>query len=194
MGLFKKKEETQEQSKVAKLLELFNSLSDEELEEFLNEADLDGDGDVDENDTEAEQETVEGANEQTPEQTVEQTTEQEMPEQEETPEQEVEEPVTEETAEEAPMEETTQEAPQEPEIEPETEPKQEDIGTDKFQALQSQIDTLKETIEGLVARIEADQENKEEEQEPFGIGMQNTGKETDNKSDVQKAKEKYLAF
>jgi superfamily I DNA/RNA helicase len=45
MGFFTRK------SKVDKALELFNSLSDEELEEFLNKADLDGDGDVDEEDT-----------------------------------------------------------------------------------------------------------------------------------------------
>ena len=180
MGFFKKKEETQK-SKVDEALELFNSLTDEELEEFLNKADLDGDGDVDAEDVETE-ETTETVEETTEEATEEETTEETV------------EPTEEETVEEAEpteeMVEETEEAPQEPE----TEPKQEDIGTDKYQALQSQIDSLKETIEGLVARIEADQENKEEEQEPFGIGMQNTGKETDNKSDVQKAKEKYWAF
>lgn len=182
MGIFKKKET--QKSKVDEALELFNSLTDEELEEFLNKADLDGDGDVDEEDAQTEE--VEGATENTEDATTEETTEETVEETVEPTEQEAVEEA--ESTEE--MVEETEEAPQEPE----TEPKQEDIGTDKYQALQSQIDSLKETIEGLVARIEADQENKEEEQEPFGIGMQDTGKETNEKSDVQKAKEKYWAF
>ncbi len=49
MGLFKKKET---KSKVDQALELMNSFTDEELEEFMTKADLDGDGDVDEKDVE----------------------------------------------------------------------------------------------------------------------------------------------
>lgn len=65
MALFKKKEG---KSKVDQTLELFNSLTDEELEEFMNKADFDGDGDVDEEDakkntTEQIDEAVEDAEE-----------------------------------------------------------------------------------------------------------------------------------
>ena len=63
MALFKKKEA---KSKVDEALELFNSLSDEELEEFLSKADLDGDGDVDEEDAEeTTEETTEPSEETT---------------------------------------------------------------------------------------------------------------------------------
>jgi hypothetical protein len=193
MALFKKKEA---KSKVDEALELFNSLSDEELEEFLSKADLDGDGDVDEEDAEetTEETTEEGTMEETTEPT-EETTEENSEEPTAEPVEETEEAPTDaepgETepseAEEMPTEEApTEDAP--------VEEKTEDIGADKYQALQSQIESLKEAIAGLTARIEADQENKEPETEPFGIGMQNTGKETDDKSDVQRAKEKYWAF
>ena len=201
MALFKKKEA---KSKVDEALELFNSLSDEELEEFLSKADLDGDGDVDGEDAEetTEETTEEGTMEETTEPT-EETTEENSEEPTAEPVEETEEAPTDaepgETepseAEEMPTEEPSEEAPVEdaPTEEAPVEQK-EDIGTDKYQALQSQIDSLKEVIAGLTARLEADQENKEEETEPFGIGMQSTGKETDNKSDVQKAREKYWAF
>lgn len=56
MALFEKKKK---KSKVDEALELFNSLTDDELEEFLNKADLDGDGDVDEEDTEEKKDTTE---------------------------------------------------------------------------------------------------------------------------------------
>ena len=190
MALFEKK------SKVAKALELFNSFTDEELEEFLSSADLDNDGDVDEEDAPVEE---------TAEETVEEPTEELTEEPIEVEEGVAEEPTAEGEEPTAEPVEETEEAPTETEMPVEETPTEEpvedapveetkDIGTDKYQALQSQIDSLKEVIAGLTARLEADQENKEPETEPFGIGMQSVGKETDEKSDVQKAKEKYWAF
>lgn len=80
-------------------------------------------------------------------------------------------------------------------IEGEDEGKTESDGVDRVSVLEKEIESLKEMVKGLTARIEADAENNaEDERKEFGIEMQANGKEESGVSDLEKAKKKYWAF
>lgn len=164
MALFKKKDE---KSKVDQALELINGFTDEELEEFLRKADLDGDGDVDENDVET-------------------------PEQEPVEEQNAEENVENEENEE-PVEEEVENGEDEENIQDPAPENEEAETPDHYAELKAEIDSIKGVLEGLTARLNADKDN-EADKEEFGLEPQGTGKEADGESDLEKAKKKYWAF
>ncbi len=183
MALFEKK------SKVEKALELFNSLTDEELEEFLSKADLNGDGNVDNNDTEPENNTNEQAEEA--DSSTDTETDNGQTEQNEAETGVTEQESTESNTESQETESQVNEAEDESQAETEN---AEENGTDKYDALKAEIDNLKEVIAGLTARLDADKENETDNKEEFGLEMKEAGKEADGKSDLEKAKDKYWAF
>lgn len=175
MALFKKKEE---KSKVDQALELMNSFTDEELEEFLSKADLDGDGDVDEKDTteqieEAEENAEEKGEEPTKAEIDESVAIQEKNEGDEDS-QDAKNRVDEAMGEDAHLEEESK-------------------GDDKYAELRSKIDNLKGVVEALTARLDADKDNEAEKVE-FGLEMKEAGNEAYGESDLEKAKKKYWAL
>lgn len=179
MAFFNKKKD--EKSKVDQLLELMNGLTDEELEEFLNKADLDGDGDVDEEDAEKStgdqiDKAIEDAEEKG----------------EEPSKAEIDESVGEQEALEDDKDSQDAKDRVDESIGEEEHLEKEDA-PDHYAELKAEIDNLKEAIAGLTSRLEADKDNEDDKVE-FGLDPQNTGKEADGKSDLDKAREKYWAF
>lgn len=67
---------------------------------------------------------------------------------------------------------------------------------DKIAELENKIKSLEGLVEGLTARISANAENKEtdDDKQEFGIEMQANGKEQGEESDLEKAKKKYWAM
>lgn len=65
---------------------------------------------------------------------------------------------------------------------------------DDVSALRSRIDSLEETVKSLMARLEADAENADDDKQEFGIEMQAGGSEKEEESDLEKAKRKYWAM
>lgn len=192
MALFKKKEQEQK-SKVDQAVELFNSFTDEEFDEFLKRTDLDGDGDVDETDAETEAEdNVENA-EATETETDDNADGETEPQAEAETEAEVEQPMQEETPEQEP-----ENAPEQPMEQPQEQP-QENVNekpqdADQYHSLKAEIDNLKDLVASLTARIDADKENEADNKQEFGIGMNQAGKEADGQSDLDRAKAKYWSF
>lgn len=170
-----------EKSKVEQALELMNSFTDEELEEFLSKADLDDDGDVDEDDVKKStgdqiDEAIEDAEEKG----------------EEPSKAEIDESVGEQEALEG--DKDSQDANDRvDESIGEEEHLEKEEAPDHYTELKAEIDNLKEVIAGLTARLEADKDNEDDRVE-FGLEPKATGKEADGKSDLEKAREKYWAF
>jgi hypothetical protein len=173
MALFKKKESTLEE-----LIETINSLSDEEKQSLKDMLDNPQETTEEEPTTETAEETTEEVEEAT-EEGGEET---EIVEEETTVEEEA--PI-EETTEEVVEEEVDEEAPQEI-----TEEVTEDAPTDNIRELYTMIEELKKVVEGLSARINAEDEN-ENPFEAFGISPQSFGQEAEETGEVEKMKTKY---
>lgn len=177
MALFKKKKD--EKSKVDQALELMNSFTDEELEEFLNKADLDGDGDVDEKDTteqiEKAVDDAEEKGEEPNEAEIDESVGMQEADEGDKDSQDAKDRVDEAIGEDEHLEEEKKEAP------------------DHYTELRAEIDNLKEVIASLTARLDADKDNEDDKPE-FGLEAKETGKATDGTSDLEKAKSKYWAF
>lgn len=181
MALFKKKKTTLEE-----LIESINSLSDEEKQSLKDM--LDNPQETTEEETPIE--TTEETTEEVEEATEESGEETEIVEEETTVEEEA--PI-EETTEEVVEEEVDEEAPQETteEVTEETpEETTEDAPTDNIRELYTMIEELKKVVEGLAARINAEDEN-ENPFEAFGISPQSFGQEAEEIGEVEKMKTKY---
>lgn len=173
MALFKKKEK----SKVDQALELMNSFTEEELDEFLSKADLDGDGDVDENDTTEEIEKAEVDAEEKGE---------------EPTKAEIDESVAMQEKDEG--KEDSQDAKDRvDEAMGEDEHLKEEKAPDHYAELRTEIDNLKKLVESLAARLDADKDNEDKDVE-FGLEMKGAGKEAESDSDLEKIKQKYWAI
>ena len=158
-----------EKNKIKKIISLMNSLSDEELEEVFAELGVE---EIDEGE-DLSQENTTPENEQFEAETNLKTSVKD----------EADAPASDEISEEGefkdteePCEESSKETP------------------DKVAELESMLNSLRETVEALVARLDAAEENKDEK-EPFGLEDGGDGTQTnDGKSDVQKAIQKHWNF
>ena len=180
MALFKKKKSTLEE-----LIETINSLSDEEKQSLKDMLDNPQETTEEESTTETTEETTEEVEEATEEGGEEtEIVEEETTVEEEAPEETTEEIVEEEVDEEAPQEtteEVTEETPEET---------TEEAPTDNVRELYTMIEELKKVVEGLAARINAEDEN-ENPFEAFGISPQSFGQEAEETGEVEKMKSKY---
>lgn len=181
MAFFNKKKD--EKSKVDQLLELMNGLTDEEFEEFLSKADLDGDGDGDVDEEDAEKSTGDQIDE---------AIEDAEEKGEEPNKAEIDESVGEQEALEG--DKDSQDAKDRvDESMGEEEHLEKEDAPDHYAELKAEIDNLREVIAGLTARIEGEKDNENDKVE-FGLEPKATGKEADGKSDLEKARDKYWAF
>ena len=104
-----------------------------------------------------------------------------------------EEPSAEEAEEPAPEENPTEEPTEQPTEEPVEEVDKAEGEADELADIRAEMAEMKKTLEALAARLDADAENKTEEEptEPFGVAAGATGNEAPKESDLERAKKKY---